>query len=83
LIGGLLFFGIVLIASIGLIWRVWRDGFDGENLIVWMLTALWIYYFTVDQFSHSYFTVVHFFLLAGVIASLLASGRFGSVDGRV
>lgn len=82
-VGGLLFIGIVLIASIGLVWRVWQDGFDGKNLTVWMLTALWIYYFTVDQFSHSYFTVVHFFLLVGVIASLLASGRFSSVGGRV
>lgn len=79
LMGGLLFFGIVLIVSIGLIKQIWRDGFEGENLTAWMLTALWIYYFIVDQFSHSYFTVVHFFLLAGVIASLLANGRFRSV----
>ncbi len=79
LIGGLPFFGLVLIASIGLLRRVWRDGIDGNNMTVWMLSSLWVYYFIIDQSSHSYFTVVHFYLLAGVIASVLASGRHGSV----
>lgn len=81
LIGGVLFLGIVLIAFGGLLRRLWRDGFRG-NLTSCVLTALWTYYFIVDQFSHSYFTVVHFFLLAGVIASQLANNRLVSQSER-
>ncbi len=77
LTGGLVFFGIFLTALVGLAQRRWKDDSD---LPVWVLTVIWIYYFTTDQFLHSYFITIHFYLLTGVIASLRSKNHLELAD---
>lgn len=72
LLGGASYLLLVGMTLLGLI-SILKHGSEKQRGMAWMLAAIWLFFFLLDQMSGNYFTSFQFFAATGLVSGLVAA----------